>query len=185
MVTLHKLYTSAEFWDFVNLPENSNKAFERWNGEIVEVSPSNPYSSLVSAQIIIAIGIYLKTNPIAWITGEGAGYDISATDTLAPDVAVVLRSRQSSIPSKGFNPIPPDIAVEVVSPGNTANEIHGKVLKYIQAGTQLVWVVYPDTQTVAIHTAVGARTLTINDTLDGGTVLPNFALPIQEIFPQT
>lgn len=185
MVTLHKLYTSAEFWDFVNLPENAKKAFERWNEEIVEVSPSNPYSSTVGLIIGAAFIYYLKTNPIAWATGEAAGYDISSSDTFAPDVAVILKTRQAKLPFKGFISMSPDLAVEVVSPGNTANEIHGKVLKYLQAGTQLVWVVYPDTQTVAIHTAVGARTLTINDTLDGGTVLPNFALPIQEIFPQT
>jgi Uma2 family endonuclease len=184
MVTQHKLYTSEEFWDFVNLPENSDKSFELWNGEIVEVSPSNLYSSLISAQIIAAFVNYLKGNPVAWVSGEGGGYHISATETFAPDVAILLKSRQPTVKGKGFNRIPPDLAVEVVSPGNSASEMHNKVLKYLQSSTQIVWIVYPDSQTVAVHTSAGSRTLTINDTLDAGSVLPNFALPVQEIFPQ-
>jgi hypothetical protein len=53
-------YTSREFWDFVNLPENADRFFERIEGEIVEYMPANPYSSEVAVKIVVELGIFLK-----------------------------------------------------------------------------------------------------------------------------
>ncbi len=182
MAIRQKIYTAKEFWEFVNSPENQGKRFERIQGGIVEMSPSNPYSSAVANLIAHYITAYVLERKTGYVTGEQGGYDLPGENTYAPDVGYISKERQAELPRTGFNPIPPDLAVEVVSPGNTANEVQQKTQDYLNAGTRIVWVVYPDLQSVTVHTPEGAKTLEINDTLDGGEVLPGFKLPVKNIF---
>jgi Uma2 family endonuclease len=84
---------------------------------------------------------------------------------------------------KGFRQGGPDLAVEVVSPSNTASEIDEKVLEYLGAGTRLVWVVEPRTRSVtAYRSRDDIRLLTEGDVLEGDDVLPGFAVPVARIF---
>lgn len=77
----------------------------------------------------------------------------------------------------------PDLAVEVVSPGNTRREIAGKVRDYLAAGSRAVWVVNPERRTVTVHRPDREpERLAGSDVLDGGPVLPGFRLPLSEIF---
>ena len=181
-------YTSQEFWDFVNRPENAEQVFERINGEIVEAMPSNPYSSAVAMRIGHFFMIYLMQNPIGHVTGEQGGYDISDEDTFAPDVAFIAKARQPHLPQDGFNPIPPDLVVEVVSPSDVNDpkqRIQKKLEKYRAAKIPLVWYVYTNPCEVKVY-AYGQliRTAGIDDMLDGGDVLPGFKLPVRDIFPE-
>jgi hypothetical protein len=83
-------------------------------------------------------------------------------------------------------PVPdmvPDLAVEVISEGNTEEEMERKLKEYFTAGARLVWTIYPDEQSVHVHTSpTDARVLLKDETLDGGTVLPGFELTIRELF---
>jgi Uma2 family endonuclease len=85
-------------------------------------------------------------------------------------------------------PIPdliPDLAVEVLSEGNTANEMRRKREEYFSAGVRLVWIVDPDERTVAIYTAPEeCLVLEESQTLDGGDVLPGFVLPLSNLFSE-
>lgn len=77
----------------------------------------------------------------------------------------------------------PDLAVEVVSPSNTAAEIREKVLEYLACGSRLVWVVDPATRSVsAYRSRTEIRLLTEGDVLEGADVLPGFRLAITELF---
>lgn len=77
----------------------------------------------------------------------------------------------------------PDLVVEVVSPSDRMHDVSIKVRLYLDAGTQLVWIVQPSLKTVTVyfpdHTA---RTLSIDDDLDGGDVLPGFTIAVAELF---
>ncbi len=179
-----KTYSAAEFWEFVNRPENQNRLFERRYGEIIEATPSNTYSSGIGIAVASPLYLYVKAHDLGFVSGEAGGFDITEDITYIPDVAFVSKARQVEPPRKTLNPIAPDLAVEVISPTNSASEIQRKVLDYLAAGTLLVWIVYPETRTVVVHTSAGARTLTEADTLDGGDVLPGFTLPVRDIFPQ-
>jgi Uma2 family endonuclease len=76
------------------------------------------------------------------------------------------------------------LAVEVVSPYDLASEQMDKVVEYFRAGVQLVWVVYPEQGLVYVHESLTqVRGLTRTDSLDGGTVLPGFTLPLATLFP--
>ena len=79
----------------------------------------------------------------------------------------------------------PDLVVEVLSPGNTAKEMAIKLAEYEKFGVDLVWYVDPEAKTVTVYPkgkAKGMKVLTEADTLDGGKVLPGFALPVRDIF---
>ncbi len=84
---------------------------------------------------------------------------------------------------KGFFDGPPDLAVEVVSPGDTDEAVQMKVLDYLRAGTQAVWVISPRTRTVMVYTSFQAiRVLVEDDVLDGGEVVPGFTLAVAQLF---
>jgi Uma2 family endonuclease len=100
----------------------------------------------------------------------------------APDVGFVAKERLTGpIPDKYF-PFAPDLAVEVVSPSDTAQDIREKVLDFLKAGTRLVWVVYPESKTVDVYRPDGVQVVEINGTLDGGDVLPGFRLALRAVF---
>ena len=100
----------------------------------------------------------------------------------AGDVAFVGSARISEDES-GFFPGAPDLVVEVVSPSDRVREVEDKTRAWVDAGARAVWVVWPNTRTVAIH-GPGAKpvTLTEDDALDGGDVLPGFRCPVAEVF---
>ena len=77
----------------------------------------------------------------------------------------------------------PDLIVEVVSSGDRPSAVADKVRMWLGAGVRLVWVVYPDSQTVTAHrTGQPEQRLAVSDTLEGWDVIPGFTLPIAEIF---
>lgn len=182
----NNVHTTTEFWDFVNLPENSDRFFKRIRGEIVEVIPSNPYSSAISARIIIEIGIYLKQHPIGHVTGEQGSYNLTDDTTVAPDVAFISKNRQATLPDIGFNPLAPDLAVEVISPSDLSNpqqQIQDKIKVYQEVQIPLLWLVYPNRREVEVYVRGELdQTLGIDDNLDGGEVLPDFRLAVKDIF---
>jgi len=103
-----------------------------------------------------------------------------------PDVAFVPFSRwprHQPLPSTNAWNVLPDLCVEVVSPTDRADEIMDKVREYFQAGVRLVWVFYPRHALVQVYESlIAVRGLTRSDTLDGGVVLPEFRLPLSELF---
>ncbi len=77
--------------------------------------------------------------------------------------------------------MPPDLAIEVLSSGNTRKEITRKLRTYFESGVRLVWVVDPRKRTVRVHTSPDKYTrLGEDDTLDGGEILPGFTVSIRE-----
>jgi Uma2 family endonuclease len=177
-----KRYTLAEFEEFVARPENEDKLFEYIGGEIVEV-PANPYSSKIASIISGFIFIYLQQNDIGHLTGEAGGYMVVG-ELYAPDVAFISYETQAELVETGYNPNPPDLAVEVISPTDKEPKLSNKIGNYLAAGT-LVWVVEPQEQQVMVfQSGKPVEVLGINDTLNGRDVLPKFTLPISKIFPQ-
>jgi Uma2 family endonuclease len=103
-----------------------------------------------------------------------------------PDVAFVSFerwARDRRVPRTRAWAVAPDLAIEIVSPTNTADEIAEKLKDYFQVGVRNVWVVYPRQSKVYVYTSPTAiRVLALGDELDGGDVLPGFRLPLHKIF---
>lgn len=184
MLVERQQYTGDEFEAIVNLPENADKILELIDGEIIEKMASNPYSSAVSSQIIILLGSFVKQHDLGHVTGEAGGYRISEHNDFAPDVAFISKARQPSLPRRGFNPIPPDLAVEVISPSDSFSDVFKKVQTYLRYGTRLVWVVDPEEQIVIVYMPAISFTVGIDGELDGGEALPGFKLRVRDIFPE-
>ena len=101
---------------------------------------------------------------------------------LIPDIAFVSTDRLPPDQSKA-SPVPPDLAVEVVSPTDVLNRVEEKAFAYLEAGTQLVWVLKPLSKTVTIYRSETDITLlTRNDTLTGGNVVEGFSCQVAELF---
>jgi len=176
--------TSAEFDEWVERPENYDKLFEFIGGEIVEV-PSNAKASNYSSTINGELYIFTRGKDLGHVTGEVGGYMIDG-ERYAPDVAFISKARQVDLDERGYNHIPPDLAVEVDFPSTKESryQMQIKLWHYQQAGT-VVWVVYPEDKTVMVYIPGHPPKLYgIEDTLDGGDVLPGFTLPLKTIFPE-
>jgi len=101
-----------------------------------------------------------------------------------PDGSFVRGDR---LPVGGVRPgilkLAPDLALEVLSPGETASELEEKLDDYTAAGTLLIWVIDPNRRTVMVLTAdAPVRWLREGDSLDGGTVVSGFSYPVSQIF---
>lgn len=180
MVLQTKYITLEEFEAFLRLPENADHDFEYIGGRIVEVV-SNNYSSELAILIATYIGIYLLKNRIGRLTGADGGYWVSG-ERYIPDVGFIHYARQPEPSHEAYNPNPPDLAVEVLSPTNDDEKMRIKVTNYLLAGTW-VWVVDPIEQKVEVYQpGVPVKVLYLNDTLDGGDVLPGFSLALKDIF---
>lgn len=175
--------TIEEFDRFVALPENEDKLFEFIGGEIVEV-PSNPYASAIGTNIIFPLKLHLRERGLkGHVTGEQGGYLVSG-EKYAPDAAYISDERQPELAKEGYNPNPPELAVEIDFPSTLASQrkLRTKIANYLAAGTTL-WIVYPETREVEVYTPYQPmRLLGIDDILDGGAVLPGFTLAVKDIF---
>jgi len=183
MVTKVRRYTVEEFDEFVLLPENRDRQFEYIAGEIVEVV-SNPKSSKIAARIIMLFGPYMLENDTGHLTGADGGYIVSG-ERYIPDVGFISYAKQPELMAEdGYNPNPPELAIEVLSPSNTPGEMRVKIANYINAET-ILWVVDPEHEQVEVYVpGQKVEVIGIDGILDGGNVLPGFKLAVKDIFPQ-
>jgi len=172
--------TIEEFERFITLPENDDRLFEYIGGEIVEVVTNN-YCSLVAANILIALGAYVKSKKLGYVTGEAGGY-VVGDQRYIPDVGFVSKKKQAEPSHDTFNPNPPDLAVEVLSPTDKPRKVRTKIVNYLNAGTT-VWLVDPAEKEIEVYSpGKSVKTLGIDDTLDGSDVVPGFKMPVKDIF---
>ncbi len=168
-----------QFEQIAALPENAHRRLEFIGGEIVELV-SNSDASEIAMLIALQIGSYIRMHKLGRLTGADGGYKVSG-EYYIPDVAFISNARQPERPHTSWNPLPPDLAVEVVSPTDRRQDIADKVANYLLADT-LVWYVYPEERQIKVY-APGqpVKTLGVRDVLDGGSVLPGFKLALEEI----
>ena len=180
-VQAHMRVSVEEFEKMAALPENQDKHLEYIGGEVIEVV-SNSLSSQIAARVLARISIHVETNNLGYVTGADGGYRVLGEDYM-PDVAFISKSQHPKRPRETWVSFAPDLAVEVVSPSDRDPKIAVKAVNYVNAGT-LLWYFYPEDQEVHIYEpGKPVKTLTINDTLDGGKVLPGFKVALKDIFP--
>jgi Uma2 family endonuclease len=175
-------YTLAEYQRFIEQPANTDRIFELIDGELIEKMPSFTPSK-ISSRINRKIGNFVDEHNLGYVTGEAGGYIMPNGDALIPDVGYISKARLPEEPEREA-PVPPDLAVEVKSPTDRKRAMRNKVERYLQHGTQIVWLVFPEEQVVEVYTAgkdSDVQTVTIDGTLDGGAVLPNFTLKVSDI----
>jgi Uma2 family endonuclease len=140
----------------------------------------------VAFRVAELLGAHVRRNGLGVVVTNDSGFVLSRSpDTVrGPDVSFVSRARLEGVgdPVTAF-PGAPDLAIEVLSPGNTPASLHGKVADYLAAGTRCVWVVDPEAKTVAVYrTLLSPRTLFPGDLLEVQDVLPAFSVDVAELF---
>jgi Uma2 family endonuclease len=156
--------------------------------ELVEGTLVEKVVGQFQSQLAVILSYYifdfLIRSPIGILLGADAGHRLEAGLVRMPDVGFISKSRLKALKKRpAVVPFAPDLAVEVISPGNTSKEMDRKLVEYFDAGVKLVWYVYPETQTVLVYRHIDQpRELTIDDTLDGEDILPGFQLSIREWF---
>lgn len=159
-------------------------AFELVDGRMVSMNPPNHPHGEVAVTIATAMKIFVRANGLGRVVAE-SGYILkSDPDTVrGPDVSFVRAGRAGYPPPHGFFRGAPDLAVEVRSPDDSMAGLLAKGAEYLSAGAQLVWIVDPEDRTVRVlRRGDELRMLFEGDALDGGAVLPEFTMPIAEIF---
>jgi Uma2 family endonuclease len=172
--------TVEEFWE-----QYAGKPYELVRGEIVEVTPAGISHGAVTRRIGTLLGEFVDARGLGEVVGAETGFWLAPDTLRAPDCAYISREKVQSItePEK-YVPFAPDLAVEVVSPGDTASDIRDKVDLYRAAGTRLVWVIYPALRKVDVYLPDGtAREVGAEGTLDGGDVLPGLQIAAKDMFP--
>lgn len=183
MVIREKRYTLAEFHEFSERAENSDRLFQLIGGKIVEKA-GNFIPSQIAGWILTFINMYLLKNPIGYVTGADGSYVLSPDHEFMPDVGYISKESLPERPSRQVLR-QPDLAVEVKSPTDSKRQTRLKAEDYLRFGTKLVWLVFPDEQRVEVYELdQDVVEIGINGVLDSGDLLPAFKLPVRDIFPE-
>jgi Uma2 family endonuclease len=175
-------YTTADA--FLVRPGASQPA-ELVRGEIRVMTPAGGAHGAIAGTIFAALHAFVEPRDLGICFPDNTGFLLPGLgDTVrSPDVAFVRADR---LPERGLGAgwmtVAPDLVVEVLSPTETPSELEEKLRDYKTAGTRLVWVVDPATRIVSVRTANGESLLREGNELDGGDVLPGFALAITQLF---
>lgn len=171
--------------DLFNLPDDDHR-YELVEGELLRMAPAGGEHGSLAIDFGVDLGMHVREHKLGWVFAAETGFILRRDpDTVrAPDVSFVRSDRLSEgKPPVGFLPFAPDLAVEIVSPSDTAEEVNAKIRDYLDAGTGMVVLVYPRSKTVAVHLPSGhSRTLGVDDTLEGGEVVPGFRYAIAALF---
>jgi Uma2 family endonuclease len=179
---LEKAYTPE---DLLAMPDR--KSYELVDGHLVERNVS-VLSSWVGTRMCRVVDIFVEEHGIGWVWGADLGYVCfpnAPGKVRKPDVSFVRKERlPEGLTSEGYLYIPPDLAVEVISPNDLAYEVDHKVDEYLGAGVPLIWVINPEARTVFIYRRdLSITRLREQDELSGEDILPGFRCHVSTIFP--
>jgi Uma2 family endonuclease len=170
--------------DVIALFDGEKRLFELVDGVLVEKA-MGVYESLVAGVLIQLLWNFLEQNDLGIVLGADGALEVLPDLVRIPDVSFIAWDRlpDEKLPRARIPVLAPDLAVEVLSQGNTEAEMERKLREYFEAGVRLVWYVDPETRTARVYTRPDeVRLLHEDDTLDGGDVLPGFHLTLRECF---
>lgn len=174
------------------LPDDSWQ-YELVEGRLVRMPGSGNKASAIAAYLGAVLVAFVRPRKLGRVIGADGTFNLTspgaALETaLIPDVAFVRAGRLPPLASKAADAIPhlaPDLVAEVASPSQSRPAMAAKARLYLAAGLQLVWMLWPDTQTVDVWLPGAyepAETLTLADTLDGREIVAGFTHPVADLF---
>ncbi|MBL8147215.1 MAG: Uma2 family endonuclease [Anaerolineae bacterium] len=180
-----KLLTEAEL-----MALGSDARVEVLGGEVINMSPNGVQHHLIAVNVQRLLDAYVLENGLGFVFPDGLLYLLDANargvkGAQVPDVSFVRAGRlPADFDMRRPFPGAPDLAVEVVSPGDDVSVLLYRVRRYLAFGTEQVWVVYPDAGEVHqyLREDASVRTWQPGETLDAGALLPGFALPLDAVF---
>src|SRR5260370_2185403 len=176
-----KLITAEEFLQMPEPPEGSNQELVR--GEVITMPPPGGLHGACCSKTDYRLQHYAEVNQRGVVTANAGIITERDPDSVrGPDVAYWSRERLPEVPV-GYIETPPDLAVEVLSPGTRMRQLRNKIREYFNRGVRMVWVLDPEDRTVTVYrTPDEGRGLHESATLSGDDVLPGFSCRVAELF---
>jgi Uma2 family endonuclease len=162
------------------------KLVELVDGVLVEKAVGTR-EGFLGGLIVIRVGLYLRQHKIGRVLPGDALLRLMPGLVRGPDVSFISKKQLpgGKFPRTAFASLYPDLAVEVLSKGNTAGEIQRRLRDFFLSGTRLAWVIDPKKETAKVyHAPDEVRLVGKADTLDGEDVLPGFTLSLEELFAE-
>ncbi|KKJ00255.1 Uma2 family endonuclease [Prochlorothrix hollandica] len=183
IVTLEKKVWTDEA--FMALPDDGHH-YEIVNGELIDMGNSGALHGYVCSTLMILLGGYIRIQNLGAMFDSSTAFKMKNGNKRSPDISFFGKDRLQGITElpSGFLEGAPDLAVEVLSPGNTIAEIDEKIAEYFQNGARLVWVISPTQHYVLVYRSAPEpdRLLKSGDCLDGEDVVAGFTLPVANLF---
>ena len=166
--------------DVIDIEASQNRLCELVEGVLVEKT-AGYFESRLALLLGHFLEDFLEEHDFGFVLGADGTVRLMPGLVRIPDVSFVSWDK---VPNRELPAEPiPDLAVEVLSEGNTAEEMRRKLGEYFQVGVRLVWLIDPATRTAEVYTSPRKKTTIGKDgVLNGGTVLPGFRLSMQELF---
>jgi Uma2 family endonuclease len=166
------------------IQKREERLYELMEGVLVEKIMGYPESYL-AIELGRLLGNFIAEHDRGVLTGADGALRLMPGLVRIPDLAFVswdhLPGRR--LPDKALPDLTPDLAVEILSEGNTPGEMDRKLRDYFFSGTRLVWYVDPQRRKVRVYTSPDQKVeLSERQTLDGDAVLPGFSLPLAQLF---
>ncbi|HIE27759.1 TPA: Uma2 family endonuclease [Candidatus Poribacteria bacterium] len=172
---------NAEAMTLEEFLANDYESYEYVKGGLVPMSTPTMVHGEISSNIHFLLSAHVRQHQLGKIYIAETTFQIGESGR-KPDVAFVSQGRLPENRHQA-SPIPPDLAIEVVSSSDKVYDIQEKALEYLDAGTQMVWVIEPIAKTVTVYrSSSDIKLLTINDTLSGEEVVEGFQCAVAEIF---
>jgi len=172
--------------ELLALPTGMGKRYELVGGELRVMSPSGWRHGIIVDNLEFLLGSFIRQNGLGRGFGAETGFLLKRNpDTVrAPDYAFIATQHlPQPKPKEAYWPGAPDLAVEVLSPGDTSGEVAEKIDEWLAAGCAAVWVVDPKLRTVTIYRSpTDVQVKTAGEMLTGDPVVRGFSCAVDEIF---
>jgi Uma2 family endonuclease len=182
MATANQLITAEEL---LHMPDDGYR-YELIRGELRKMALAGHLHGRITINITTPLDQHVRGHDLGVVCAAETGFKLASNPDVvrAPDVAFVRRERAEEVGDvEGYWPGAPDLAVEVISPGDTYAEVQEKVFDWLEAGTKMVILVMPRKRAVTVYRSLtDIIMLTEHDMLDGGGVVPGWKIPVRELF---
>ena len=167
--------------ELMNIDDDSHR-HELIKGELLTMPLPKDEHGRVTANLLVTLGQYVKANRLGRVRAE-SGYHIeSDPDTvLGPDASFIAQGRIND-PIEGYYPGPPDLVVEVLSPGDRRGKVEHKLRLWLESGVRSVWLVSPRRRTVEVISSTDERKILHETEELVDDTVPGFRVKVSEIF---
>jgi Uma2 family endonuclease len=177
-----KIWTDAEFMAL----NRDGHRYEIVNGELIDMGNSGAKHGYVCSILMILLGGYVRLHKLGAMFDSSTAFKMKSGNKRSPDISFMAKERLQGLDDipDGFLEGAPDLAVEILSPSNTVEEIDKKIIEYFDNGSRLVWLISPKQNYILVYRngQEPDRLVKSNDSLDGEEIVPGFNLPVAELF---
>jgi Uma2 family endonuclease len=182
MVEGQKTWTDEAF---MALSDDGHR-YELVNGELIDMGNSGAKHGYLAIVLSSALFAVVMAQKLGALFDSSTAFKMKNGNKRSPDISFFAKGRLQGLEElpTGFLDGAPDLVVEVLSPGNTVEEIDDKLVEYFENGARLVWVINPRQQYILVYRSSASpdRLLKLADALTGEEVIPGFSLPVADLF---